>query len=548
MGTPGSTPPSAGTPGAWAPLREPMFRSLWLAVVVSNVGMWIENVATGWLIAEMTGSAMMLGLVQAAQTLPVVALALLAGALADGVDRRIYLLVTQLWLLTIATLLALLAGTGLLTPWLLVALTFAVGIGNAMAMPAQSATTPELVPKSMLGSAVALNAMGFNVARALGPALGGVVLAQLGAAWAFGLNALSYVLLIVVLLRWRRQAPASLLPPEPLGGAILAGLRYVRQATVFRAVLARASAFFVFATALPALLPLVAKQELGGGPNAYGLLLAAIGLGAIGGAVLLPSIKARVDRDRLVLGATVVYAVTMAAAALVDRLPMLLPVAVVTGMAWIGVLASLQVAAQTSVPGWVRARALSMYIVVFSLGQATGSLAWGGYAQWRSLDEALLLAAALAVVAGIVALRWRIAGAESLDLTPSTHWPQPVVAEDLDGERSPALVTIEYRVAPERRAEFLERMAALGRVRRRDGALDWQCVEDVAAPGVYLEVFRAGSWLEHLRQHQRVTADDRALQERIAAMHRGPGPPNVRHFVGGEPGDPIAPHGHAPDA
>lgn len=549
MGTPATpTAPSAATPGPWAPLREPMFRAMWLAVLASNVGTWIESVATGWLMAEMTGSAAMLGLVQAAQTLPVVLLALLAGALADVVDRRVYLLVTQLWLMTVATALALLAGTGALTPWLLVALTFAVGVGNAMAMPAQSATTPELVPKPMLAPAVALNSLGFNVARAIGPALGGVVLAQLGAAWAFGLNALSYVLLIVVLLRWKRQAPASPLPPEPVAGAIVAGLRYVRQAPVFRAVLVRASAFFLFATALPALLPLVAKQEMGGGPNAYGLLLAAIGLGAIGGAVLLPAIKARLDRDRLVLVATALYALTMTGAALIDRLAWLLPVALLTGMAWIGVLASLQVAAQTSVPGWVRARALSLYIVVFSLGQAAGSLAWGGYAQWRSLDEALLLAAALAVLAGLAALRWRIAGAEALDLTPSAHWPQPVVANDVAGERAPAVITIEYRVAVERRAEFLARMLELGHVRRRDGALDWQCVEDVAEPGTYLEVFRTGSWLEHLRQHQRVTADDRALQQRIAALHLGPEPPRVRHFVGGEPGAPITPHGPAPDA
>lgn len=545
-----STSTVAATPaaGPWAPLREPMFRAMWAAVLVSNIGMWVENVATGWLIADMTGSPVMLGLVQAAQTLPVVLLALLAGALADVVDRRVYLLVTQLWLLSVATALALLAGAGLLTPWLLVGLTFAVGVGNAMAMPAQSATTPELVTKPLLAPAVALNSLGFNVARALGPALGGVVLAQLGAAWAFGVNALSYVLLIVVLLRWKRDVPAPTLPPERVAAAVFSGLRYVRQAPVFRAVLVRASAFFLFATALPALLPLVARQELGGGPNAYGLLLAAIGLGAITGAVALPAIQSRLDRDRLVFAATALYAASMAGAALIDRLSLLVPVALVTGFAWIGVLASLQVAAQTSVPAWVRARALSIYIVVFSLGQAVGSLAWGAYAQQRSVDEALLVAAGVAVMAGLVALRWRIAGAEQLDLTPSAHWPQPVVAPEVTGERAPALITIEYRVALGRRSEFLALMAELGHVRRRDGALDWHCVEDIAELGSYLEVFRTGSWLEHLRQHQRVTADDRALQQRISALHLGPEPPRVRHFVGGEPGTPIRPHGPQPDA
>jgi hypothetical protein len=234
--------------------------------------------------------------------------------------------------------------------------------------------------------------------------------------------------------------------------------------------------------------------------------------------------------------------------ALIDAMIGLLPLALFAGFAWIGVLASLQVAAQTSVPAWVRARALSLYIVVFSFGQAIGSLLWGAVAQRTSIDTALLVAASGAVLSGLIALRLRIAGAEQLDLTPSAHWPQPVVTDEVAGDRSPAVVTIEYRIALERRYEFLALMAQLGHVRRRDGALDWQIVEDTAEPGAYLEVFRTGSWLEHLRQHQRVTAEDRALQERIAALHLGPEPPRVRHYVGGEPGSAIAPHGPQPDA
>lgn len=542
-----ATPPPVA-PGPWAPLAHPAFRAMWLAVLASNIGTWIDSVATAWLVAEMTGSAAMLGLVQAAQTLPVVLLALVAGALADVVDRRIYLLVTQLWMLTVATALALLAAGDLLDPWILIGLTFALGIGNALAMPAQAATTPELVPRPLLSPAVALNSLGMNVARAIGPAVGGVVLAQLGAAVAFGLNALSYLGLIAVLLWWKRKVAPATLPPERVGGAMLAGLRYVRQAPVFRAVLGRATAFFLFATALPALLPLIARDEARGGPNGFGLLLAAIGIGAILGALALPRLKARLDRDRLVLLATACYALAMTGMALIDRIAGLLPVALFAGFAWIGVLASLQVAAQTSVPGWVRARALSLYIVVFSLGQAVGSLIWGAVAQRTSIDIALFCAAAGAVLAGLLALRWRIADAEQLDLTPSAHWPQPVVAAEIEGERAPAVITVEYRVALEQRHAFLALMAQLGHVRRRDGALDWRIVEDVAAPGAYLEMFRTGSWLEHLRQHQRVTAEDRALQERIAALHLGPEPPRVRHYVGGEPGSAIAPHGPQPDA
>jgi MFS family permease len=531
----------------WAPLYEPAFRNLWLAVLLSNIGTWIDSVATAWLVVELSGSAAMLGLAQAAQTAPMVLLALLAGALADVVDRRRYLLLTQLWMLLVASTLALFAHQGWLTPWLLVGLSFALGIGNALAMPAQNATTPELVPRPLLGSAVALQSLSMNVARALGPALGGLVLAQFGAAWAYGLNALSYVGLLFVLWRWRRAPTADSLPPERLGGALAAGLRYVRGAPLFRAVLWRAALFFLFASALPALLPLVARDQAHGGPYAYGLLLASIGIGAIVGALLLPRIKARVDRDHLVLGASVLYALTMIASALIDRLAGLVPAALVAGLAWIGVLASLQVAAQTSVPAWVRARALAMYIVVFSLGQAVGSLLWGSVAQRYGVDAALLAAAIGGVLASLAALRWRIAGAEAMDLTPSAHWPQPVAVAEVPGERAPALVTIEYRVPLAQRREFLALMAQLGRVRRRDGALDWQVAEDVAEPGSYVEVFHLGSWLEHQRQHQRVTAEDRALQQRIAALLVDGVTPRVRHYVGGDPHDPIAPHSPGAD-
>lgn len=531
----------------WAPLREPPFRALWLAVLVSNIGTWIDSVATAWLVVELSGSAAMLGLVQAAQTAPVVLLALLAGALADVVDRRRYLLLTQLWMLLVASTLALCAQQGWLTPWLLIGLSFALGIGNALAMPAQNATTPELVPKPLLGSAVALQSLSMNVARALGPALGGLVLAQFGAAWAYGLNALSYVGLVLVLWRWRRTASSDGLPPERIGGALAAGLRYVRGAPLFRAVLWRAALFFLFASALPALLPLVARDQARGGPYAYGLLLASIGVGAIAGALLLPRLKSKLDRDRVVLIASLLYAAATAASALIDALAGLVPAALVAGLAWIGVLASLQVAAQTAVPSWVRARALALYIVVFSLGQAVGSLLWGSVAQRHGVDAALLAAAAGAVLAAIVALRWRIAAAETLDLTPSAHWPQPVLTADVHGERAPALITIEYRVALAQRREFLALMGELGRVRRRDGALDWQIGEDVAAPGVYVEMFRLGSWLEHQRQHQRITAEDRNLQQRIAALLADGTAPQVRHFVGGEPGSPIAPHAPGPE-
>jgi MFS family permease len=517
-----------------------VFRNLWLAILVGNIGTWIHDVAAAWVIAETTGSPFMVAAVQSATTLPVVLLAVMAGTLADIVDRRRYLILAQLWMLLVASTLALLAHLDMLGPWTLIALTFALGIGAAMAMPAQQATTPELVPKTMLGPAVALGSLSMNIARATGPALGGLIVARAGIEWAFAINALSFLGVTLVLVVWRREARASVLPPETFGIALRAGLRYASQASVLQSVLVKAASFFVFASALTALLPIVVNRDLQASAGTYGLLLGCIGIGAISGALLLPKLRARIDPDRLVLVATLVYAGCMLALALLRNLPVLYAVALVNGLAWITVLSSLQIAAQTSVPAWVRARALALYIVVFSAGMAVGSLGWGTLAQQTSTTLALVIAAAGTVLAGLFGLRFRLGEAANVNVTPSGHWPQPVLVEEIAGDRGPVLVTIEYRIALDRRNEFLSLMNTLGRSRRRDGAVQWGVAEDTEAPGTYLEYFLDGSWLEHLRQHERVTESERALQERILALLADPDQrPQVRHFVGGAPGAPL---------
>jgi MFS family permease len=521
--------------GPWAPLRVPTFRALWLAILAGNIGTWMHDVAASWLMAERTGSAFWVAAVQAATTLPVVLLAVFAGALADIVDRRRYLIITQCWMFSVATVLALLARSDQLQPWSLLALTFALGCGAAMAMPAQAATTSELVPRTLLAPAVALNSVGMNIARSVGPALGGLVVAQFGAAWAFGLNALSFSGLLFVLWRWQRAPAPSTLPPERLGSALRAGLRYAAQATLFQSVLIKAMSFFVFASALPALLPLLVRKDLAAGSGTYGLLLGCVGMGAIMGALLLPRLRARVDRDRLVLAATLLYALVMLVLAWSTWLPLLCAVMLLNGLAWIGVLSSLQIAAQTSVPPWVRARALSLYIVVFSAGMATGSLAWGALAQRTSISLALTLAAVGAAIAGWWALRFRLSAAEDADVMPSAHWPTPLVCEALQDDRGPVLVTVEYHIALTDRDAFLGRMQVLGRSRRRDGAIQWGVMEDITQPGTYLEYFLVASWLEHLRQHARVTGEERRLQDTLRRMHSGEAPAQVRHFIGGPP-------------
>ena len=533
--------------GPWSPLQQPTFRALWLAILVGNIGTWIHDVAAAWVMAETTGSPLMVAAVQSATTLPVVLLAIVAGTLADIVDRRRYLIIAQLWMLLVASTLAVLAHLDMLRPWTLVALTFALGIGAAMAMPAQQATTPELVPRPMLGPAVALGSLSMNIARSIGPALGGLIVAQAGIAWAFAVNALSFLGVVVVLWRWRRSPASSALPPETFGAALRAGLRYAGQASVLQSVLVKAACFFVFASALTALLPIVVKQELGASAGTYGLLLGCIGIGAIAGAMLLPALRTRFDPDAMVLAATGVYAGCMVALALLRNIPALYVVSLFNGFAWITVLSSLQIAAQTSVPAWVRARALSLYIVVFSAGMAVGSLGWGAVAQAYGTPMALIVAAIGTVIAALASWRFKLGEAARVNVTPSGHWPQPVVAGDVGGDRGPVLVTVEYRVDIARREEFLARMQPLGHARRRNGAVQWGVAEDSTQPGTYLEYFVDCSWHEHLRQHERVTEDERALQDAIKALLEDPThAPVVRHFIGGAPGNPVPAPSQAP--
>ncbi len=536
-----ANPPGTNDAGPWSPLRVPAFRSLWLAILAGNIGTWIHDVAAAWVMAETTGSPLMVAAVQAATTLPVVVLAIVAGTLSDIVDRRRYLILAQLWMFLVAGTLALLAQMDAMGPWTLVAMTFALGTGAAMAMPAQQATTPELVPAPMLGPAVALGSLSMNIARAIGPALGGLIVAQAGVAWAFAINALSFLGVMVVLVRWRRQPSTSTLPAETFGVALRAGLRYARQATVLQAVLVKAASFFVFASALTALLPIVVKQELRASAGTYGLLLGCVGAGAIAGALLLPRLRRRIDPDRLVLAATLAYAGCIAALALVRDVRVLYVVSLINGLAWISVLSSLQIAAQTSVPAWVRARALSLYIVVFSAGLAAGSLGWGALAQGQGTTLALLVAAVGTVAAALLGLRFRLGDAAHVDVMPSGHWPQPIVTDEVSPDRGPVLVTLEYRVRLDRRDGFLRLMRELGRGRRRNGAVTWGVAEDATQPGVYLEHFVDCSWLEHLRQHERVTHDEQRLQEAIRDCLQDSAAPVIRHFVGGAPGAALPP-------
>jgi MFS family permease len=517
-------------PPALAPLGQPLFRALWLAALVSNVGYWMQSVGAVWQVGTVSGSPALVALVQTAVSLPIVLLALPAGAAADVIDRRRLLLATQTWMLLSAAALCLATVLGLASPGVVLALTFLLGLGNAANAPAWQATIPELVEGRELASAVALNSVGFNIGRAVGPALGGLVVAAAGPAAVFGLNAVSFLGVLAVLWFWRRRPNDDLGAGEQVLGAIGAGVRYVRFAPLLRAVLVRTALFILPASALWALLPVVARGRLGIGATGFGLLLGALGVGSVAGAALLPRLRRAVPIDRRVMAGTVVFAAATVALAALDSPPLVGLAMVAAGMAWLALLTSFNVATQTVVPRWVRARALAVYLLVFQGGLAGGSALWGVVAG-RFGERAALLAAAASFALGLVAvLRWRLQGIGALDLSPSVR-PEPVTVIEPEPDDGPVLVLVRYRVDPARAEAFATAMRDMHRVRRRDGAYRWGLFEDVADPGCFVETYVVRSWAEHLRQHERFTAEDLAVRDRVRSFHIGEDPPAVSHFI-----------------
>ena len=393
---------------AWAPLREPLFRSLWIAAVVSYTGTWMQNVGAGWLMTQLTASPLMVSLVQAACAIPVFLVVLPAGALADMIDRRRLLLFTQSWMIVAAAALGLLTLLHATSPWILLAFTFLLGVGAVMNDPAWQAITPEVISPTRHASAVALNSAGFNVARAVGPALGGIVVATAGSGWSFLLNAASFFGVVYFLYRWKRLASEAG-RSQSVSTAIVEGFSYVRGASQVRSVLIRTGAFSVGAASLPALLPLVCQPH---GAQGYGFLLTCFGLGALAGAAVLPRLRLQYSMDGLVAGATVLFAAMTFAAGQVHIFEWLCLVLFTAGAAWIGILACFNVVAQTMCPPWMRARALSMYLLVLQGGMAVGSAVWGELASRQGVPAALAWSA-LAMVVGLSSIRrHRLTGAE----------------------------------------------------------------------------------------------------------------------------------------
>jgi len=519
------------TRSTWSPLRHTIFRWLWIASVASNIGTWFQNVGASWLMTSLTPSPTLVALVQAATSLPMFLLSLPAGAIADVLDRRRLLIVTQIWMTLAAFGLWAFTATGTITPWILLTFTFLLGLGAALNAPAWQASIPEMVPREDLPAAVTLGSIGFNIARAAGPALAGMVVAASGPALTFLVNAVSFLGVVVVLFFWRRPSEEAVLPAERILGAMTTGLRYVRHAPEVIAPIVRGTTFVLCGASLWALLPLVARQELHAGAVGYGLLLGALGIGAVAGAFVLPRLKRSNSTDGVVTIATLVFAGTTVTLAYVREFWLLIVAMLLAGGAWLSLLSSLNVAVQTVVPSWVRGRALSVYMLVFFGGLAGGSALWGALAERLGLSLTLLIAAAGMIVGLTATFRIHLQSGEGLNLAPSRQWPAPIVNHDLEPDRGPVLVTVQYRIDPARSAEFAEAMRGVRRIRLRDGAMQWGLFVDSADPTLQTEVFLVKSWIEHLRQHERVTISDRDIETAARAFHVGPDRPAVSHLI-----------------
>jgi MFS family permease len=520
----------AASDSALAPLRRSGFRAVWSALAGSQLVIWMNTVGAVTVIAAVSDSSTLIALVQTANSVPAVLLALLTGAVADIVDRRRLALGAQLMMLAAVAGLGVLTLTDTVTAAAALGLTFALGAGMAATFVIYQALTPDFVPRAELPAAVALNGVAINLARAIGPALAGLLIAILSAGALFAVEAglMALVIAVMVALRAPGRNRAA---PERLAPAMRAGLRFVRFSQPVRAVLVRGALFSVFASALWALLPVVALDRLNLGSGGFGLLMGCVGAGAISGAALLPRMRRQRSLDHLLVAATLGVAGGLLALAYVPSVPLVGLAVFLTGGCWLTVLSSLNTSAQRVAPGWVRGRTLATFQLVMQGGLALGSLALGLVTGAAGVRAALLIGAG-GLAAGVLGVRrWPLAHAELADLSPAGTWSDPAATLEPVPSDGPVLITVEYTIHSSDADAFVAAMQELGRVRRRDGAYRWNLYEDLEAPGCYLETFVVDSWEEHLRQHARLTVADLDVERRAKAMHRGHEPPAVRHLL-----------------
>jgi MFS family permease len=521
----------------WAPLRIGVFRVLWLTTLVDFTGNWFQTVGAQWLLIDNPHASILVALVQTATTLPFVLFGLIGGVLADTLDRRWLMFSVQTAMTAVGALLAALAFSGRIQPTLLLLLVFLLGSGIALTSPAYQSLVPDLVSRSEIPAAAALNSISVNLARVVGPAIAGVLVAGVGVGTTFTVAAATSACYATVLLLWRRPPPPRA-TPEPFAAALRAGGRYVEHAPVVRRVLLRAGLFLVPASSLFALLPLIASRQLGLGAGGYGFLLTAIGLGAISGALLLPKVRTRLSLNRMIAAASGLYVAVFAAVAVLhDAVPVLV-LLVPAGAAWVVVLSSVNAALQLFLPGWVRGRSLALYQTVLFGSQAVGALLFGLLAAGVGLSAALLTAAGVTAL-GVATMRpWPFIDTSEMDRSPVAYWPDPQISADVSPEGRPLFVSVTYSVREVDQARFVEAMARMRESRLRTGAISWGLYQQGEDGRSFVELFAVASWEEHLRQHdERLTGTDRDYQQSVTQLSESP--PEVRHLVSvGVPGAP----------
>ncbi|HNS28675.1 MAG TPA: MFS transporter [Steroidobacteraceae bacterium] len=514
------------------PFQVRIFAAIWIATLISTFGSLIQGVGASWLMLSIAPSADMVALVQTSTTLPIMLLSLVAGSISDIWDRRRLMLVALGIMVAVSVALAIVSWLGHITPWMLLGFTFILGCGAALYGPAWQSSVGEQVPRELVPDAVALNSLGFNIARTVGPAIGGAIVAAFGATFAFAINAVSYVGLIVVLASWKRPAPRRTLPPESLGVAMIAGLRYVRLSPALVAIFVRALVFGFLGSAVWALLPLVARDLVAGGAITYGVLLGAFGGGAVVGALTVAQLRQRMSNETLVRVASVMFGLGTIAVAMSPWLATTILALVAAGAAWVITLSTLNTSVQVSSPRWVVGRSVAIYQMVTFGGLAIGSWAWGEIAHTSGLRYSLI-GAGCGMLASIALGRWlRTPQAESLDLESlRVDIPATPPKVDIVPQSGPVVINVEYRVAAEDRLAFEAAMIELQRVRRRDGARGWTLLRNMDDPEVWIERFHSPTWVAHLRRRLRLTKADRDIEERVRRYHRGDGAPRVIRYL-----------------
>ncbi|WP_353643130.1 MFS transporter [Mesorhizobium sp. WSM2239] len=515
-----------------APFRHDIFRYVWVASLASNFGSLIQGVGAAWMMTAISDSANMVALVQASTALPIMLLSLPSGAIADNFDRRRVMLVAQSFMLVTSVALTVAAYMGLLTPWILLTFTFLIGCGTALNNPSWQASVGDMVPRTDLPAAVALNSMGFNLTRSVGPAIGGAIVAAAGAAAAFAVNAVSYLALLFVLGRWKPAIAPDALPREAIGPAMAAGLRYIAMSPNIEKVLLRGFVFGFTAISVLALLPLVARDLVNGGPLLYGILLGAFGVGAVAGALVSSRLRQVLSTEWCVRVAFIGFAVCAATVGLSTH-PWLTAAALMIGGAnWVIALSLFNVTVQLSTPRWVVGRALSLYQTATFGGMALGSWIWGLAADEYGPDNALLASAVLMVAGAALGLwRFTLPDQTSLNLDPLNRFKEPPLALDLQPRSGPIVIMIEYIIKDEDTAEFLEVMTERRRIRRRDGARQWTLARDLENPESWMETYHTPTWLEYVRHNRRMTHADAIVTDRIRRLHSGTEPPRVHRMI-----------------